>query len=494
MEKHLLSKTTFLYAFQCPKRLYLNKYHRELKDPLPPDVEARFALGTDVGLLAQDLFPGGVDCSPEFYYDWRPSILKTRRLVEAGQQVIYEAAFQHKRVLSATDLLVRRDDGWHAIEVKSTNDTKEIHVLDAALQYWVMTGEGLDLGSISVMHLNRDYVRRGELDLNALFITDDVTAMAIDHQDYISEEIRKARETLALRRVPDQKIGPHCFEPYTCDFYGHCWQHIPPDSVFGLTNPRGKQWELYNQGVLRLADIPTDFPLSAYQQVQVEGERSGKGNIDGEAIADFLQSLEYPLYFLDFESIQPAVPLFDESRPYQQICFQYSLHIQRRPGYAPEHREFLADAADGDPRRSLLENLIPDLGGSGSIVVFNQEFEAGRLREMARDFPEFATAIEPLPGRMADLARPFRRRQYYTPAMKGSYSLKAVLPSLVPDLSYEGLAIADGGTASAVFMQMVYGKYEGDAAKARTDLLAYCHLDTLAMVRLLDVLQREANT
>ncbi|MCP4123703.1 MAG: DUF2779 domain-containing protein [Bacteroidetes bacterium] len=489
MEKHILSKSTFMYGCQCPKRLYMHKHHKELRDPVPAGLQARFDMGTNVGELAQQLYPGGIDCTPDEFYDFRPSILRTSELIESGQTVIYEAAFQHEQVLAALDILVKNEDGWHAYEVKSTNDTKEQHVLDAALQYWVMTGSGLDLASISIIHFDREYVKVGELDIGQLFKADDITREVLELQDYVAGQVYAAKKVLATKRRPHIDIGPHCSDPYDCDFMGHCWQHVPDYSVFNLTGARGKQWELYHDDVLELKDIPDDFVLNASQQLQVDGEKTGASQMDKDGIRAFVDDLKYPLYYLDFESIQPAVPIYDQSRPYQQICFQYSLHVQQKPGGETEHFEFLADPASADPRRNLMEQMIPQLGSEGSIIVYHQSFESSRLKEMARDLPEFADAVQPIRERLLDLAIPFRKKRYYTPEMKGRWSIKNVLPALVPALSYSSLAIHDGGAASGTFVQMVLGAFDGDESQTRKHLLDYCELDTLAMVRLVEVLR-----
>jgi len=305
----------------------------------------------------------------------------------------------------------------------------------------------------------------------------------------VAEQIIRSKATLGDNDMPDIDIGKHCSSPYACDFIGYCWKHIPDYSVFNLTNARGKQWELYKQDILKLKDIPEGMELNRAQSLQVDGERSGAVHIDQDGISAFLADLDYPLYFLDFESIQPGVPIYDQSSPYQQICFQYSLHIQQEPRGETEHIEFLADVHGGDPRKAMLERMIPELGSAGSIIVYHQSFEASRLREMARDIPEYAAAIEPILERLIDLAIPFKNKHYYTPEMLGRWSIKNVLPALVPELSYDNLEIHDGGTASSIFMQMVLETFDGDVTKTRADLLAYCELDTLAMVKMVGVLE-----
>ena len=480
-----------MYGVQCKKRLYLHKFGKRFgisKDEVSAQQEAIFSTGTNVGELAQQIFPNGVDCTPDSYYDFHPSIEKTSELVSAKSPVIYEAAFQFDQVLVALDILVLKDDGWHAYEVKSTNDTKETHIQDAALQYWVINNSGLNLKSMNVMHFNREYIREGELNIHELFTWDDITEQVIPLQPKIGNQINENKACLKEPTVPEVEIGSHCSDPYPCDFIGNCWKHIPDYSVFSLTRAMSKGWELYDQGILEIKDIPEGFQLSDSQQLQVSAEKSGDTFIDVAGIQSFLEDLSYPLYYLDFETIMPAVPLFDKTRPYQMSIFQYSVHIQEEKNGVVVHKEFLADPSDRNLRATLAEQLIADMGKSGDVIVYNMAFEATRLKELVRDFPQHTTALEGITNRMVDLAVPFQQKLYYTPEMRGSYSIKKVLPALIPELSYSDLEIQEGGTASLTFLQMVNGQFIGDVGDTRQALLEYCKLDTLAMVRILQKL------
>ncbi|MEO8733011.1 MAG: DUF2779 domain-containing protein, partial [Flavobacteriales bacterium] len=223
---------------------------------------------------------------------------------------------------------------------------------------------------------------------------------------------------------------------------------------------------------------------------QVDGCISGKGTMDRDALRHWLDELRYPLHHFDFETMNPAVPLYDGSRPFQQLPFQYSLHIQDAPCGPVQHREFLGDGS-GDPREALVQQLLADIGPTGDILAYYASFEIGRLRELARDLPHHAAAIAKLLPRIKDLIVPFKQGWYYSPAMNGSNSIKAVLPALVqgPELDYHALNIQEGNTASLRYTQLAQGIYPGDAAQLRADLLAYCRLDTLAMVKVLGVLE-----
>lgn len=491
MEKHVLSKSTFMYGVQCKKRLYLQKNGRNFgiqKDKVSVQQEAIFSTGTKVGELATQLFPGGVDCTPDSYYDFGPSLKQTATLVASNHPAIYEASFQFDQVLVALDILVLKSDGWHAYEVKSTNDTKETHIKDAALQYWVMVNSGLDLKSINVLHFNRDYVRTGELDIQELFTWDDITESVVEMQSQIASDIVANKASLQETTIPDIQIGSHCSAPYSCDFMGTCWKHVPEYSVFNLTRAGAKAWGLYDEGILNIKDIPKDFPLSNSQQLQVQSEKTGETFIDKKGIREFVSELNYPLYFLDFETIMPAIPEFDQTRPYQMSVFQYSLHIQNEKNGPVLHKEFLADPDDKNLKITVTEQLISDMDRTGDVIVYNKAFESTRLKELFRDFPQYMVELEAIRNRMVDLAIPFQQKLYYTPEMQGSYSIKKVLHALVPELSYKDLEIQEGGTASLTFLQMVQGSFSGDVDSTKKNLLEYCKLDTLAMVKILNKL------
>jgi len=500
--RHILSKSTFIRGMQCPKSLYLYKHSYKLRDPLSAAQAAIFRRGTNVGVLARELFPGGVDASPPTPFQFARSIEQTSRLVAEGAPVIYEAAFLFEGVLAAMDVLVRDETApagiprYRAFEVKSSTGISETYLLDAALQYWVMTGAGVEIADLSIVHIDSSYVRRGALDLHALFRTVSVLDGALERHQLVGRRVTELKAVVAAEAVPEIDIGPHCHDPYPCDFIGTCWRGVPSYSVFDIARlSTEKKFELYRRGIVDVGAVPDDYPLSDKQRLQVDAERSGNGRIDREAIRSFLGSIAYPLYFLDFESFQPAVPIYEGTRPYQQIPFQYSLHRIDSPPDAghvdeePAHLEFLAEAGP-DPRRPFLDSLLADVGDEGSVLVYNQSFENGRLTELAERMPDHAEAVECVQARIVDLMAPFRGQSYYTPEMRGSYSIKAVLPALAPDLSYSRLSIQDGTSASIAYEGLFKEPDARRRALVRRRLLDYCRLDTLAMVRVLASLER----
>ncbi len=485
---HTLSKSSYVKGCQCPKALWLHKHRRDLIPPVPPAQQAVFDTGHAVGMLARQLFPGGVDLSPASPRDFGPSIEATRQAIADGAPVIYEAAFVHEGVLAALDILVKDRDGWKAYEVKSSTGVKDYHLTDAALQSWVIEGNGLSLADVSIVHLNNQYERQGELDVQRLFTVASVKMRMAAERMAVPQRVAGLKHTFQLPHAPETGIGPHCSAPFPCDLMHHCWAHVPEGSVFELAYARGRDWDLYRRGIVRLADIPADEPLTTTQQWQVRAIKHGESQVDKIALRTWLTGLRYPLHHLDFETFNPAIPPFDRTRPYQQLPFQYSIHVQHARGAAPEHREHLADG-HGDPRAELVRRLLDDIGPEGDILAYNAGFERMVLQDLSLVFPEHAPALQGIIGRIKDLRSPFQWGWYVVPAMNGRTSIKVVLPALVPSLGYADLEIQEGGTASGLFQQVVEGRYAGDQARLRHDLLAYCGRDTYAMVKVLEVLE-----
>ena len=492
MATHVLSKSTYMRGVQCPKALYLFKNRRDLMPPIDSARQGVFDTGTSVGVLARQLFPGGLDLQPQSSFDYSGSIEATRAAIESRAPVIYEAAFLFEDVLAALDILVLTSEGWKAYEVKSSGSVKDYHVRDAALQAHVIEGAGVLLADISIIHLNTSYVRDGELDLTRLFQIASIREEVSIERAQVGGRIADFKAMLATEQEPAVDIGPHCDEPFACDFMAHCWADEPAEgSILTLTRARGREWELRRRGVRRLVDVPEGEPLSLVQRRQVEGWRTGRVEVDRGELQRWLKDLRYPLYHFDFETFQAAVPPSIGTRPYQQIPFQYSAHAQVSPGVTPEHRYFLGEGG-ADPRESLTQRLIQDLGPEGDILAYHASFERDRIKELARDLPHHAAALLRILDRIKDLETPFLKGWFYAPAMNGRTSIKQVLPALVPELSYRDLSIQEGDTASRLYWQMSSGQYTGDVEKLRADLLAYCERDTMAMVRILSVLAGHA--
>ena len=491
MAKSIISKSTFIRGLQCEKSLYLYKHHYKLKDPTPSSLQAVFDQGTNIGLLAQKLFLNGVDASPENHFKMIESVGKTLDFINKDETIIYEAAFLYNDVYAALDILVKDKEGWKAYEVKSSTKITDTYIKDAAIQYYTINNSGIDLKDISIVYINNQYVKDGELDIHQLFNIESVYDQVLEFLPRIPNEVRRLKNVIESTEIPEIDIGLHCSDPYDCDFKGTCWKHVPDYSVFDIANLRNKKkFDLYNQGLMSLDQIDLrKTSLNANQVLQVESEVNGTTHIETDQIRGFVEELSYPLYFLDFETINPAIPIYDGSKPYQQIVFQYSLHIQQTPTSSIQHHEYLADPTH-DPRIGFIKQLINDCGSIGDILVYNISFERGKLNDLAEVFPTYSKAIKDIVIRLKDLMMPFQKKWYYTPEMKGSYSIKFVLPALVPELSYNELEIKEGGTASNTFLSMVNGSFEGDTEKTRSQLVEYCKLDTYAMVKILERLYK----
>ena len=486
-----LSKSTFMRGVKCEKNLYLNKHRKELRDDLTAQQKAVFTQGSNVGELAQQLFPGGIDLTPESFYDFGKSIFKTKQAIAKGEPVIYEAAFICNGVLAAMDIMVKSENGYEAYEVKSSTEVKDVYIQDVALQTYVIQNCGIQLEDVSVIHINNQYIKNGPIEINELFTIVSIWDEIQNPLAAVPNQIAHFKAVLKSGEVPEVKIGAQCNNPYTCDFMGHCWKEIPDYSVFNLSRLKmDKKLELFENGIVQVEEIPDDFKLSNNQRLQVKAEKNKAEYIDKDQIKQFLNELNYPIYHLDFETMGHAVPIFNGSSPYQQLVFQYSLHIQKSPDAEPQHFEFLAETNGEDPRIKFVDQLIGDLGDEGDILVYNIAFERDKLNDLANLFPSKAEKIHSIIYRLKDLMIPFQKKWYYSYKMRGSYSIKKVLPALVPDFDdgYSSLTISDGGTASLVYAQMTDGSYEGNYEEARKDLFAYCELDTLAMVKILEKL------
>lgn len=489
MSSHLLSKSSFIRGVQCEKHLYLYKYHYNEMDQLSEMQKAIFKRGTDVGKLAQQLFPKGIDASPKSQFEYDKAVVETKKLIDQNQKVIYEASFNYSDVLAVADILVNEKSGLKIYEVKSSTSISETYIRDAALQYWVISNSGYRVKDFSITYINNQYIRKGNLDINELFVTESVLKLILPLQKWVEENVKRFKKVLNKKTIPKIDIGEHCYDPYTCGFYEYCRKHIPDNSIFDLSGVHlNKKYDLYREGIIKLEDIPDDAKLLQTAKLQVEVYKSKKDIVDKKAIKEFLSDLSYPLYFMDFETFQPAVPMFDNSKPYMQIPFQYSLHYKKNKKSNVEHYEFLAETGN-DPRKKFIENLLRDTKGEGDILTYNKSFEVLRLKEIAEAFPKYKKQIEERINRVKDLMLPFQKKYYYTYKMQGSYSIKYVLPALIPELNYKDLEINEGGLASIAFESLFYETDLMRIADTRTNLLEYCKLDTLAMVKLLEKLE-----
>jgi hypothetical protein len=494
-----LSKSSFGDGRQCHKRLWIEKRSPELVPKPSAAQQAIFDQGHDVGRWAHRLFPDGILLSDE--RDFSPHLQASRDALTT-RKPLFEPAFAIPGAYARADILVPVGEAeWDLLEVKSASNVwgkndeiKEHYLQDIAFQLYVYRKAGLDIRKAFLVYLNLNYVRQGDIDLHQLFCQEDVTRQVEALLPSIPGQLAELSAMLQNDKVPEIPIGPHCSSPHECSLISECWKYVPVDSVFSLTRGGKRVWKWWNAGITRVAHLPATEKYSSNQSIQIEAERTQEPYFNGHAVRQFLQGLEYPLHFLDFETIMPAVPLFDGCRPYTQVPFQFSLHVQLVPGGGLAHLGFL-DAGNDDPRHSFLKALEFGIGTEGSIVSYNSGFETARLRELSKQFPDHAGWINQALVRFenADLFQPFRAFDVYHPDQHGSASIKAVLPALT-DLSYDDLEIGEGGTASREFMRLVKGMVPTNEIPAlRENLMLYCKRDTLAMVTLIERLHLTCN-
>ena len=478
----MLTKTTYLTYSQCPKAFWLDAHQPHLASPPDPAAQRLLRAGQEVDMRARELFPDGRPVP----YRPQPKEMAplTARMIADGAETLFQATFVVDDLLVKADILTRASDGWHLIEVKSTTSYKEKeHLPDVAFQLHVLQEAGLDVTQANLMHLNSDCRAP---DLRNLFALDDVTADANAFLPQIATDIVDMHQIAAGDATPDVSIGRHCARPYTCPFYDHCWQGVNGLTIYDVPRLSAKKERpLQEANILYLADIPDDHPLTATQRKFVDFHVRQQINIDRDAIHREMAELAYPLYFFDFETIDYAIPRFDGCKPYQQVPFQYSCHVLETDGTLT-HLEYLHTEED-DPRRPLTEALLTHIGETGHLIAYNIPFERRVLHELANHLPEYADQLRDMADRLWDQL-PIFRKHYRDYRFGKSNSLKSVLPIIAPELSYSVLDVQNGTQAQVVWEEMVG---EGDTAVKQQmieQLLAYCHLDTLAMVEIHRVL------
>jgi hypothetical protein len=482
-----LSKSRFVSGNQCEKKLYYDINRRDLKPAITEQQQALFDAGHLIGELAQRVFPNGLDAKQEMNGDWSLAIERTKQWISDGIETIYEATFSIRGGFAALDILHHHNGDRWAIEVKSSTGVKDYHLTDASFQYFVMNEAGCAPDKFFLMHINNRYVKHGEIDPKQLFHLEDITLKVKENQQFVRNKQMDLLTMLESKAEPIKEIGKHCGNPFSCDYINHCWAHIPENSVFQLNNARGKDWKLFDQGIYSLLDVPDDFPLNHKQLLQINGIKFNQEHIDLERIEQFLNQIEGPLYFFDFETIFPVLPVLDGTRPFEQVPFQYSLHITDINGNITDHKEFLANPTDflsleTDPRLKLINQLESDFGSEGSIIAYNSSFEISILKALAIAYPEKNKFLENLISRFVDLLIPFKSGWFYKPEMGASASIKSVLPAIAPEFSYSDLEIGNGDLASKTFHAMIENRFTGDFEITMNHLLAYCERDTEGMV------------
>ncbi|MAH02004.1 MAG: DUF2779 domain-containing protein [Candidatus Woesearchaeota archaeon] len=483
-----LSKSKYLLGLQCPKYLWIAIHEKEKIPEVDQATQHRFDQGHLVGELAKKWFPKGIDIDQE---DFKKNIEETKELI-SKRKILFEAGILADNIYSRADVLkpVGKDE-WDIIEVKSSTEVKDVNIHDVSFQKHCYEKFGLKIRKCFLMFINNKYVRKGDVDPKELFKIEDITLQVDEVSEGIKERIEDMFKIIGMKKCPDVKLTKDCFKPYPCPIE-ECWSFLPKNNVFSLYRGGKKGFELYDDGIYSIKDIPLDFKLTSNQQIQKDCTISKKAYVDKEKIKSFLDTLKFPLYFLDFETYCTAIPLYDNLSPYQQIPFQFSLHILEDINSKPKHHSFLAEG-DKDPRMDFLVSLKKVIGKKGDILVYNKAFENRIMNELSRAFPK-NNWIESVTDRFVDLLIPFRKFYYYNSKQEGSASIKDVLPALTGK-SYVDLEIAGGESASLQYLYITHGATDGtmatekETAEIRKNLEKYCKLDTEGMIWIVEKLR-----
>ncbi|BDQ28606.1 DUF2779 domain-containing protein [Helicobacter ailurogastricus] len=512
----MLSKSKFIQGMQCSKMLWLAEHKPEILEQANDaygELDDKMQEGKEVGQLARELFAGGVEVA--YNTDTKQMVARTQELLEQGVETIYEATFEFQGIVVMVDILEIRSDGVVLNEVKSSTSAfdgknnkdkdkikhKEEYLWDLGIQYYVLAGLGYNIKGAFLICLNNTYIRKGQLDLEQLFLKNDFLEFIKDFQSEISQRLEDIHNTLKNPQEPDTDIGAHCNQPYECLAKHHCWEKqrgiVGHEHIFAIYRHgfSSKIMKLYQNKKIFFKDLEEKdiLTLTDNQRIQVECAKTNTIHIKEGKIKEFLSTLKYPVYHLDFETYKPAIPPFDGTKPHGQVPFQYSIHIDHGDGKL-EHGEFLA-ACGTDGRLELAQRLVADIPSGACVLAYHADFEERVLTELAQLFQtahqDLSKALLAIRDHIIDLETPFAKKYHYTPGMHGSSSIKNVLPALVPEFekAYKDLELVHKGTeAMAIYAKMPSMPKE-QQDKYKKALLEYCKLDTLAMVKVLEVLR-----
>jgi predicted RecB family nuclease len=498
MTKPKISKTQYFKGLRCKLSLWLSTHERSLATPPDSKQQASFDDGNEIGEVAKGFFKEKGEEVTNPYYDIFGSVKATDSFIEDGAKLIFEAtAMTPQGVYCRIDALGKvskegEKDQWDMVEVKSSQKVADYHITDLAFQKMVFEQAGYNIRNIFLLCIDPEYKRKGDLDPKKLFKLTNLTKEANSKMPEIISQIPAIIKAKEQEDLPKHPLSSNCKKPFSCEFAEHCWKDMPKYSMHDLFKAGTvKHKKLVKLGVEEIKDISDDFELSPTQAVIAEAEKTGEIVVDKKKLRKFLDTIKYPLYFFDYETIFPIVPLFDDSGSKEQVPFQYSLHVQKKPGEELDHTEYI-HGKPGDPRKELAASVVKNLGKKGSVLAYFSRFEADVNRRLGELFPEHKNAMYSINSRMVDLFEPFSKKTVYCKEMEGSASLKKVLPALVPELSYQDLEIQEGGDASRRYLEFVKAANFDDAEDTLKALLEYCKLDTFALVKVLDKLRELA--
>jgi hypothetical protein len=472
-----LSKSKLMSFRQCPRKLWLEKHRPELAGEIPGQ-EAVFALGHEVGDIARQLYDTGGGVLIDYEAGLKAAMQRTREaLAERSAAPVFEATFERAGLLIRADVLERGAAGTRLVEVKASTSVKPEHIVDCAIQSWVLDGSAARPGRVALAHVDNRFVYGGDGDYAGLLVEQDLSADVAPLKEQVPAWVRTARRVLADSE-PAAAIGTRCWTPYECPFRGHCWPQVD-HSVAELPGAGRRLDQWLAEGHHDLRELPEALLSSDDQRRVWRAVRRGTPELSLAARREF-RDLGYPRHYLDFETVSLAVPRWAGTRPYQQLPFQWSLHIEDAQG-GLEHAGFL-DLSGELPLRAVAQSLLAAVRSGGPIFMYTS-FERTCLKTLAGFCPDLRQQLEALSGRLVDLL-PIARRHYYHPAMHGSWSIKKLLPTIAPELAYSDLGeIQEGGAAQQAYAEaVVAGTSAARREEIRRSLVDYCQRDTLAMV------------
>ena len=483
-----LSKSRYCEAVQCKKMLWLDDNKSEEKQEVSND--SVLDNGTEVGELAKNLFGKYVNIS--FNTDLNKMVIETKEALKKENTIITEASFKYLNNFCSVDILKKIGNDIYVYEVKSSTEIKDIYLDDISYQIYILLGLGYNVKKANIVYINSQYIRNGDLDLNQLFNIRDVTDIVLSKQNEVKKKVKEINEYMMQKTEQEEKIGMQCVTPYDCPFFKYCTKHLPDRNIFKLRGIRkSTQFKLYNDGIYTYEDL-LKIKLNQKYKQQIEFELYNLDDyIDKEKIREFLNTLTYPLYFLDFETYQQSIPKYDGISPYMQVPFQYSLHYVLEENGELYHKEFLAEAGI-DPRRKLALQLVNDIPLDVCTVAYNMKFEKMVIKNLACLYPDLRDHLMNIHDHMQDLMIPFKNRDYYSKNMDGSFSIKYVLPALFPNdpsLDYHNLDGVHNGSEAMNTYTNLEEKTLQEQEIIRNQLLKYCELDTYAMVKIWEKLK-----
>jgi predicted RecB family nuclease len=486
-KKPLLSKSRFLAGLQCHLRLWYQSYEPYLASEVSPAQQAIFDTGHEVGRLATRLYTKGVLIKQDYLHHAEAVQVTLTAMQDPSVKAIYEAAFDYDRVRVRVDILERVKGGsWNLVEVKSSTSVKDVYLSDVAIQYYVLRGCGLAVDRAGILHLNNQYQYDGlRLEREGLFSFSDLTEQVNSRQLEVATRLADFKGMLAKTQAPNIMPSRHCKKPFECEFWEHCTRVMPEFWVLGLSGiTEQKLNELAQMGINDIQDIPGAFSLTELQSRIRDCVLNQKEYIS-PYLANELTDVKYPIHFLDFETVSPAIPRYTGTKPYQAIPFQFSDHILFLNG-SLQHQFYLCEE-DKDPHQEFVRKLLESLGAGGTIFIYTT-YELRVLNQLAAHFPKYRDQLTATLSRFKDLCA-IIKKHFYHPKFYGSFSLKYILPALLPEMSYENLSIREGSQASLEYLRMIDSSTaQAEREKIRNDLLVYCGHDTLAMVKIRDEL------